>query len=60
VIVIVPVRVPVVVGVKVTMIVQVVPLGTALPQVLVWAKSPVATMLVMLKGWLPAASSVTF
>ena len=35
-----PLRVPVAVGVKVTMIVQLPPAATELPQVLFWAKSP--------------------
>ena len=40
----VPVRLPVVVGVKVTLIVQLEPAATELPQVLVWAKSPEGLM----------------
>ena len=48
------VRVPKAVGVKVTSIVQLAPPATLLPQVLVWAKSPlsgpVIVMLVMVKG----------
>jgi hypothetical protein len=40
----VPLRDPVAVGVKVTWIVQLPPAGRLLPQVLVWAKSPLAAM----------------
>ena len=36
----VPLRVPVAVGVKVTLIVQFAPAATEAPQLLVWAKSP--------------------
>src|SRR5256712_666884 len=39
-----PVRVPVAVGVKVTLMVQLAPAATEVPQVLVCAKSPLATM----------------
>ena len=45
------------VGVKVTLIVQLPPAATELPQVLVWAKSPgfvpVSAILVMVKAELP-------
>ena len=56
-----PVRVLPTVGVKVTLIVQFAvmasELGTA--QVLVWAKSPLALMLVMFRGALPVFVNVT-
>ena len=55
----VPVRVPVCVGVKVTLMMQLAPLASELPQVLVWAKSPLATMLVTLKDVVPAFVNVT-
>lgn len=42
-----PVRVPVVLGVKVTLTVQEDPVARVVAQLLVWEKSPVATMLVM-------------
>lgn len=41
----VPARVPVVVGVKVTVMVQLPPAAPPVPQLFVWAKLPVATML---------------
>ena len=40
----VPFREPTAVGVKVTLIVQLVPAAIGLAQLLVWAKSPLATM----------------
>src|SRR5580692_5654348 len=46
VIVIAPLRVPVTVGVKVTLIAQFAPAATLVPQVFVWLKSPLETMLV--------------
>src|SRR5215471_8458464 len=55
----VPPRVPVVVGVKVTLIVQLPPAATELPQLLVWPKSPLALMLVMLSGAPPVLLRVT-
>ena len=55
----VPVRVPVAVGLKVTLMAQLLPAATELPQVLVWAKSPLAEMLVMDKAALPVLESVT-
>jgi hypothetical protein len=56
----VPVRVPVAVGVKVTVILQFVPAATGEPtQVLVWAKSPLATMLLMVRAMLPVLLTVT-
>jgi len=57
------VRVPLAVGVKVTLIVHVFPAATELPQVLIWAKSPalvpVIVILVMLKGALPVLPRLT-
>jgi hypothetical protein len=54
-----PVLVPVAVGLKVTLRVQLV-LATRLePQVLVWEKSPLAVMLVMLRVALPVLLRVT-
>jgi hypothetical protein len=57
------VRLPLAVGVKVTLMVQLPPAATELPQVLVCAKSPalvpaIATLL-MLKAALPALLKVT-
>ena len=56
-------RLPVVVGVKVTEIVQLPPGATLPPQVLVWAKSPglvpVTAMLVMVRAPDPVLLSVT-
>jgi hypothetical protein len=54
-----PVRVPAAVGLKVTLMVQLVPVATLDPQVLVWEKSPLAVMLVMLRVALPVFLSVT-
>jgi hypothetical protein len=48
-----PDLVPLAVGVKVTMSVQDALGFTVLPQLLVWAKSPVVAMLVIAKGPLP-------
>ena len=48
-----PVRVPAAVGLKVTLRVQLAPAATLEPQVLVWEKSPLAVMLVMLRAALP-------
>jgi hypothetical protein len=54
-----PLREPVAVGVKVTLIEQEA-LGARLePQVLVWEKSPLTVMLVMLRVALPVFLSVT-
>ena len=54
-----PLREPLAVGVKVTLIVQEL-LGARLePQVLVWEKSPLAVMLVRLRAALPVLLSVT-
>src|SRR5260370_354279 len=55
----VPVRVPEAVGVKVTLMLQLAPAATELPQVLVSAKSPLAEMLVRLSEALPVFESVT-
>jgi energy-converting hydrogenase Eha subunit A len=49
----VPLRVPVVVGVKVTVIQQLPPAATDAPQLFVWAKSSVATMLETKRGPVP-------
>ena len=54
-----PVLVPPVVGLKVTLMVQLAPAATLEPQVLVWEKSPLALMLVMLRVALPVFLSVT-
>jgi hypothetical protein len=55
-------RVPLAEGVKVTLVVQLPPAATELPQVLVWAKLlalvPESAMLVMLKAALPPLVSV--
>ena len=56
-------RVPLAAGVKVTLIVQLAPAATELPQLLVWAKSlalaPVSARLEMLKAEFPVLFSVT-
>src|SRR5437667_6973514 len=57
--VIVPVRVPVVVGVKVTLIVQFAPAANVAPQVLLCASSPLAAMLVMFNSAVPMLLRVT-
>src|SRR5437764_15173523 len=54
-----PVRVPVAVGVKVTLMAQLAPAATDVPQVLVCMKSPLATMLVTLSATFPVLFSVT-
>ena len=55
-----PVRVPVVVGVKITLMVHDPPFAaTVVPQLLVSLKSPVATMLVIVKTEVPGFESVT-
>ena len=54
-----PVRVPEAVGVKMALRAQCVPAATELPQVLVWAKSPLAAMLVTLNVALPVFDRVT-
>ncbi len=56
VIVIVPVRGPAAVGVKVALMVQLAPEFTVLPQLFVWAKSPPAAMLVRLRTPLDTVS----
>ena len=54
-----PLLVPVAVGLKVTLSVQL-PLAARLePQVLVWEKSPLTVMLVMLRAALPVFLRVT-
>jgi hypothetical protein len=55
----VPLLVPTAVGVKVTLIVQLAPARTFVPQVFAWAKSPLATMLVMARDRLPLFVRVT-
>ena len=56
-------RAPVAVGLKVTLMVQVLPAATGLPQVLVWAKSagfvPATTTLLIFKVMLPVLVRVT-
>ena len=54
-----PVRVPDAVGVNETLMVQLAPAATELPQVLVWAKSPLAETLVRFSEALPVLESVT-
>ena len=54
-----PLRVPVAVGVKVTLIGQEAPAARLEPQLLVWEKSPLATMLVMLRAAVPVFWSIT-
>ena len=54
-----PVRVPAAVGLKVTLSVQLALAARLAPQVLVWEKSPLAVMLVMLRVALPVFLSVT-
>ena len=54
-----PVLVPVAVGLKVTLRVQLALAARLEPQVLVWEKSPLAVMLVMLRVALPTFLSVT-
>ena len=54
-----PVRMPVAVGVNVTLMVQLAPAATDVPQVLVCMKSPLATMLVTLSAAVPVLVSVT-
>jgi len=55
----VPVRLPVAVGLNVTMIVQVIPAGTEAPHVFVWLKSPVIEIEEMFSARLPAFFRVT-
>ena len=54
-----PVLVPAAVGLKVTLRVQLALAARLAPQVLVWEKSPLAVMLVMLRVALPVFLSVT-
>ena len=54
-----PVRVPLAVGAKVTLIVQSEPAATLAPQALVCAKSPLAVMLVTAKGEFPVLLRIT-
>src|SRR5581483_8587129 len=53
-----PEFVPVLVGVKVTLIVQVAPTASEFPQLLVCAKAPVAVMLVIVRGAVPLLPKV--
>src|SRR5258708_9997162 len=55
----VPVRLPDAVGVNVTLMVQFAPAATELPQVLVWAKSPLAETAVRVSEALPVLGSGT-
>jgi hypothetical protein len=52
------VRVPLAVGVKVTLIVHLAPAATELPQVLVWAKSPAVVPVIVILAMLRAALPV--
>jgi hypothetical protein len=54
-----PVRVPVAVGLKVTLIVQLAPAATLEKQLLVWEKLPLTLMLVIVRLALPVFLSVT-
>ena len=54
-----PVLVPAAVGLKVTLRVQLAPAATLEPQVLVWEKSPLALMLVIVRLAFPVFLSVT-
>ena len=54
-----PVRVPVAVGLKVTLRVQLALAARLEPQVLVWEKSPLAVMLVMLRVAFPVLLRMT-
>ena len=58
-----PLKLPALAGVNVTLIVQLAPAATLVPQVLVWAKSPalvpLRVMLVMLRVALPLLVRVT-
>jgi hypothetical protein len=54
-----PLREPLTVGVKVTLSVQLALAATVEPQVLVWEKSPLAVMLVILRVALPMLLRVT-
>ena len=54
-----PVREPATVGVKVTEMVQVPAAATEAPHVLVWLKSPLAAIVVMVRAAVPVLVSVT-
>jgi hypothetical protein len=54
-----PLREPVALGVKVTLRVQLAPAARLEPQVLVWAKSPLTVMLVIVRVALPVFFSAT-
>jgi hypothetical protein len=49
----VPIRLPIFVGLKITLIVQLAPAATLESQVFVWLKSPLATMLVIMSAAVP-------
>src|SRR5213082_2545082 len=55
----VPVLAPTAVGVNVTLIVQLAPAASALPQLLVWSKSPLIAIAAIFSVALPALLSVT-
>lgn len=55
-----PLRAPVAVGVKVTVMEQLAAAAIELPQLLVWPKSPLAAMLVMVRLAVPVLVRVTF
>ena len=55
----VPVRVPLAAGSKVTLMLQEAPAATLEPQVLVWEKSPLTAMLVMVRAEVPVLVRVT-
>ena len=54
-----PVRLPVAVGVKVMVTVQLFPASSPLPQLLVWLKSPVTLMLLIESVAVPVLLKVT-
>jgi hypothetical protein len=54
-----PLRDPLALGVKVTLRVQLAPAAKLEPQVLVWAKSPLTVMLVIVRVALPVFFSAT-
>ena len=54
-----PLRSPVMAGVKVTLIRQLAPAVTLVPQLLFWPKSPVVAMPLMVSGALPVLVKVT-
>ena len=54
-----PLRVPVAVGIKITLTVQLFPAGTLVAQLFVWVKSPVAVILEIVSAALPVLVRVT-